>query len=225
MTVVGVCGFARSGTSMLMRMLDAGGVHPIDGSSPAGYEIDHLERRTPDEDWWWERYRPRDFDRRAVKLLDSILRTPLPTFEPGTILTTGQGPLAADEFTFLNWRFVWIDREPREVAASQAKFLTALAPDLIATMGVPDRMAMQRSLRRDRTTALAKLRSAAPTLVVSYERILANPHGACATIAEFLEPWWSFDIIEAAAVPVDRSPVCAPDLSMEADLIAERRAS
>ncbi len=61
MTAVGVCGFGRCGSTMLMRALDAGGVKPTDGSSEIGYEVDP------------GRLYDLPQDGRAVKLLDCVL--------------------------------------------------------------------------------------------------------------------------------------------------------
>lgn len=68
MSVVGVCGFGRCGSTMVMRMLDAGGLPPCAGSSPGSFElngIDGLAERT-------------DLDGHAVKVLDLFAYHPLP---------------------------------------------------------------------------------------------------------------------------------------------------
>lgn len=42
MTTVGVCVHGRCGSSMLMAMLDAGGLPPVPGSAPGSYELPNL---------------------------------------------------------------------------------------------------------------------------------------------------------------------------------------
>lgn len=60
---IGVCGFGRCGSSMLMAMLDAGGVSPVDGTAPGTYETSLGASPKPG---------------RSIKLLDAILRPGLP---------------------------------------------------------------------------------------------------------------------------------------------------
>lgn len=58
MTAVAVCGFGRCGSTMLMAMLDAGGIPIVAGADERSYETP-LDRLTAD-----------DVDGRAVKALD-----------------------------------------------------------------------------------------------------------------------------------------------------------
>lgn len=217
---VGVCGFTRSGSSMMMRMLDAGGIAPVRGSAPASYEVDHLERRAPDEPWWWEGYEPTDLARHAIKLLDTVTTTPMPQYDPTKLDEQSRATLAgAVPYWPIDWRFLWMDREPREQARSQVKFLTTVAPDIIDTMGQPDVRAIQRGLRNDRAGVLADYRRHGDVLCVQFEEVLARPVREAARIGEFLEPGWSFDIIAAASTVIDRSPACAPDMAIEMNAI------
>lgn len=92
---VGVCGFGRCGSTMLMAMLDAGGIPPVDGTSGHSYELTAVADLT--------RLDPAALDRRAVKLLDAVLHIEIP-------------PAPA-------WRFVWLDRKPGEQVRSYLKFV------------------------------------------------------------------------------------------------------
>lgn len=94
MSAVGVCGFGRCGSTMVMQMLDAGGLPPVDGTQPGSYEL-------PGIDIVYQRG-PAYFEGRAVKLLDAPLRF--------------GAPLAS------SWQFVWLDRDRMEQAKSQVKF-------------------------------------------------------------------------------------------------------
>lgn len=64
MTAVAVCGFGRCGSTMLMAMLNAGGIPPVAGADERSYEAP-LERLTAS-----------DVDGRAVKVLDFHDRMP-----------------------------------------------------------------------------------------------------------------------------------------------------
>lgn len=94
---IGVCGFGRCGSTMVMAMLDAGGIEPVQGSSDRGYELDSLEDLIG--------YPTDRLAGRSVKLLDGIAHYPLPK--------------AA-------WRFVWLDRDVRQQAKSFEKFIRSL---------------------------------------------------------------------------------------------------
>lgn len=98
MSTIGVCGFGRCGSSMAMAMLDAGGVPPVEGSSPGSYELPGLENMAdvPAE----------TLNGRAIKLLDAISYYRLPKVP--------------------EWRFLWIDRDPVQQARSMVKFSEAV---------------------------------------------------------------------------------------------------
>lgn len=64
---IGVCGYGRCGSTMVMEMLDAGGLKPADGSAPGTYELPHFTaaRNIP-------------LAGRAVKMLDAALHYGIP---------------------------------------------------------------------------------------------------------------------------------------------------
>lgn len=64
---IGVCGFGRCGSTMVMAMLDAGGVKPVAGSAPLSYELPGLEA-----------LEGCDLAGKTVKLLDGIQYYDLP---------------------------------------------------------------------------------------------------------------------------------------------------
>lgn len=188
MTILLVAGLGRCGTSMTMQMMQAGGV-PCFGRFP-GFEPADLP---------FNRRVSRDFldrlDGHAMKWLDPF-RTPMPEVESVV---------------------VWLDRDPVQQAASQAKFvhLTAWTPK-------PDRATRRGFLamiRRDRLRSFAMI-GQRPTLICRFESILADPAGQALRITSWLEPW--FDDLDHAAMAAavrPRDARCAPSLDMEVQLI------
>lgn len=180
MPAVGVCGFGRCGSTMVMTMLAAGGLPPVDGSSPGCYEVSDLAHIF--------KLGPAYFAGRAVKLLDSVLYYGV--------------PLASE------WRFVWLDRDPKQQARSQVKFISPFVTAL------PDGAAASfaASYGRDRPAALGALRRHGEVTVLRYEDMLANPRkGAKRLRAVFPD----LDIDAATAVVHRRDGACRPDLSVE----------
>ncbi len=95
---IGVCGFPRSGSSLLMRMLDAGGIPPVDGSAFGSYEVKDFGTLAT--------IPPQDLIGRSIKLLDYFQWH--------------------DRLPDVPWRFVWSDRRPRQQALSQVKLMRAI---------------------------------------------------------------------------------------------------
>jgi len=183
---VGVVGFPRSGSSMLMAMLDAAGVRPVIGSAARSYELDSLSPGLAG-------LSVGDLAGRAVKLLDYALWD-----NPATWPST-------------KWRFVWCDRDPEEQAASQIKFFGALG---LLQIGPEESLApLRESLVRDRPKALAAYRTVGDLLVVSYDDVLARPTLLAGEIVEFLG--YPCDVEAAAAQVHNRSGKCLPDLAFE----------
>lgn len=187
---IGVVGFGRCGTSLVMRMLEAGGVQPCPGSSERAYELAGGLADFP-------AYPTDSLEGRAVKLLDY--------------------PCYFDGLPDVEWRFVWIDRDHQQQALSQIKFLRGVAgvdvafsrwPELAATYG-RDR-ASTLDWYRDRSTQLTTLR---------FERILSNPDLAASRLADLVDGPFDV-AAATAVVDVTRSPDCAPDLAFEMGISA-----
>lgn len=96
---VGVTGFGRCGSSMVMAMLAAGGVPLAGDPSPGSWELSGGV----------EVAHTLDLSGKAVKLLDSVTYYGLPPAP--------------------SWRFIWLDRDPVEQARSHLKFIRWAAPD------------------------------------------------------------------------------------------------
>lgn len=146
---VGVCGFGRCGSTLVMRMLLAGGCPPVVGAEEPPHEsnLDAVWRMGPD-----------DLAGRSVKLLDA------PRWNRSL-------PVARE------WRFVWLDRDPMEQARSQVKFLMGVTgvpiPDAPAAVAK-----FAASYGRDRPGLMQLLRRHGTVFVLRYERVLDNPRRA-----------------------------------------------
>ncbi len=147
---VGVCGFGRCGSTMMMRMLAAGGCAPVAGAENPPHESTNLRTL-------WS-MSPRQLEGRAVKLLNAPM-------------LYNSVPVAHE------WRFVWLDRNPLEQARSHIKFLTGIGG--VSIQDVPGAVAkFAASYGSDRPRIVPLLRRNGPVLVMRYERILEHPHRA-----------------------------------------------
>jgi hypothetical protein len=164
--IVVVSGLPRSGTSMIMKMLEAGGLPVLtdglraaDEDNPKGYyEVERVKNLAQESDKRWLS----QAKGKGVKVISYLLRS-----------------LPAD----LNYRVVFIRRELEEVLASQKKMLDRRgeAHDL-----APEKM---RELFQDdvwRSTWLLKNRPQFESLEVSYTEILARPEEQARRINAFL---------------------------------------
>ena len=183
---VGVCGFGRCGSTMLMSMLVAGGMRPGNAGHPP-YEGDPASLRG------------RDLGGTCVKLLFGGRMADIPA-----------GPTAA-------WRFVWLDRDPMEQAKSYAKVLRTLAPVTGNVPAVGSEARVAEVYEQDRPALLGGLRRIGPTLVLDYERVLAQPRKTARLLRREVFP--ALDVDAAAAVVHKRGPACLPDLAVELDIV------
>lgn len=98
MTIIAVTGSTRCGTTLLMRMLNAGGI-PAYAENLVSFETPRIFDLPADSSWLSE------CEGHAVKLLEPLYLLPLPRLE---------------------WRFILMRRNPREQARSQIKFMNML---------------------------------------------------------------------------------------------------
>ncbi len=163
--IVVVTGLPRSGTSMMMRMLAAGGLpalqdalRPADADNPHGYfEFEPVKATREDPSWLAAA------PGRAVKVVHALIRD-LPTDRPYAVLV--------------------MRRDLGEVLASQRKMLdrsgrqgAGVAADALARVFAAQMAEMGRWL-----DAHACFRR----LDVHYDRVLADPAGQAAAVAAFL---------------------------------------
>jgi hypothetical protein len=162
-----VSGLPRSGTSMLMKMLEAGGVaiwsdhgRGADIDNPKGYfeleRIKHLEKET-------DKSYLREGRGKAVKAISFLIKD-----------------LPDDN----DYRVIFMRRDLDEVIASQEKMIARL--DQGDTSADPE--ALKEAYRNDivRARLLCKKRPNFELIEVSYRAAIEDPAGACRKVNEFL---------------------------------------
>lgn len=165
--IVIVSGLPRSGTSLMMKMLDAGGVpvwtdgiRTADDQNPHGYyELERIKEIDKGTDTRWIR----EGRGRAVKVISSLLEQ-----------------LPADN----NYRVVFMNRDLDEVLDSQRKML-ARRGDAAGTEREPAlKTAYELHLRRIRH--LLRTRPCFTMLEVAYADVIADPAAAAAGVGAFV---------------------------------------
>jgi hypothetical protein len=164
--VVVVSGLPRSGTSMTMKMLEAGGMEVVtdgartaDEDNPKGYfEDDRVLDLAKVEDKSWLR----NARGRAVKIISYLLRH-----------------LPSDN----NYKVLFMRRDISEVLASQAKMLTRRGEE----QGATDE-SMREFFETDLWKANYHIKRSKhiDAMDVHYRRVLEDPLGNAERIAEFL---------------------------------------
>ena len=163
--VIVVSGLPRSGTSMLMQMLDAGGLalltdakRTADEDNPQGYfELEQV-RHLPCDDGRWLR----DARGKAVKVVSTLLRY-LPDRN--------------------NYKVILMRRDLSEVLASQARMLTRRGQ-----VHDTDQVRMRRLFEDDlwRAIYLIKHASHFDYLEVDYTQVIEDPKAQAVRIADFV---------------------------------------
>ena len=172
-----VSGLPRSGTSMMMRMLVAGGLDAIsdgerraDDDNPLGYFELEAVKRLPDDAAWLE-----GAEGRAVKVVSALLDK-LPDTH--------------------RYRVVFLERRIEEVLASQRRMLERRGKP---TDRVADE-AMASMLGRHVRAALDRVRSrpSMSLLFLRYHEVVAQPAAAAASVDDFLGGGLDRDAMAAA---------------------------
>ncbi len=179
--IVVVSGLPRSGTSMVMKMLEAGGV-PIlsdglraaDEDNPKGYyEIERVKRLAEEHDKAWLA----TARGKAIKVISYLLKSLPPRF---------------------NYRVVFIRRELAEVLASQRKMLARRGE---TEQTPPERM---RALFEDdlwRAGYQLKRRPEFESLELQYTDVVARPLEQARRLAAFLGGALDAEAMAAAVDP------------------------
>lgn len=173
-----VTGLPRSGTSMMMRMLEAGGLPPLtdgartaDDDNPHGYyELEAVKRTTADPSWL------ADAPGKAVKVVCVLLQS-----------------LPLDRA----YRVILMVRDPREIVRSQAAMLERQGKQGV---GLTDEQligAYERELRKARDL-LSK--DCFRRVEIDYAGAVAHPVVVAASVNKLLD--WSLDE-NAMAAAVD----------------------
>jgi hypothetical protein len=166
--VIIVSGLPRSGTSMMMKMLASGGLPLItddarspDEANPFGYfEHERVKSLPTDRDTSWLRAARG----KGVKIVSPLLRY-LPTT--------------------LNYRVVLMERDVREIAASQNEMLKRAGE---STTTVSERRLLE-ILDREQQAArdLLQRRARFVAIQVQYEHVLHHPQEQAERVASFLD--------------------------------------
>jgi len=164
--VVVVSGAPRSGTSLMMQLLEAGGIAPLcdgarppDAGNPRGYYELEAVKRLPDDVGWLAQA-----PGRAVKVIHALAPR-LPA-----------GP---------RYRVLWMERDLGEVVRSQRALLETLgrAPtDALADARVAEILGQQLA----EAAAALDARSDVRRLAIEHARLIAQPGPSIARLAAFL---------------------------------------
>lgn len=187
-----VCGFGRCGSSLMMQMLHRGGI-PTAGEWPS-FEDDHcgVVGGKIDPEWMASKVGY------AIKILDPHL------------IQIPRG----------NYVAIWMGRDDREQAKSQAKFA-----HLLLGLPRPDRTMVRKlaaSYQKDRPTAMRALERAgvADILHIRFEHLVGpGASDAIGMVEDFLGR--ELDVAAMRGAIKSRGPSCAPGLDMEMALISE----
>ncbi len=165
--IVVVSGLPRSGTSMMMGMLEAGGLailsdaeRAADVDNPKGYfeleRIKHLEKE-PDKSYL------RDGRGKAVKAISFLIKD-----------------LPDDN----DYRVIFMRRDLDEVLVSQEKMIARLDQGDTSA----EKEAMREAYRNDivRTRLHCRKRANFELIEIHYRQAIEDPPGACRSINEFL---------------------------------------
>lgn len=175
-----VSGLPRSGTSMMMRMLEAGGIPPIidgvreaDIDNPRGYYEFEQAKKVKEDVSWLE-----GSDGKSVKMVYQLLYD-----------------LPDDR----EYRVVFMRRKIEEVLASQRKMLERLGK---SDDGIPDDL-MARMFRGqlEKFFAWSAGQPHLKVLEVQYDEVVADPKAQAQAIAGFLGGGMDVDAMEAVVEP------------------------
>ncbi len=181
-TIVIVTGLPRSGTSMMMQMLSAGGIPPLtdgnrtaDTDNPKGYyEFEPAKRLHRDNSWLAEA------KGRAVKIVAQML------------------PHISADFAY---RVIFMEREMQEVLESQKRMLASKLES--AEKQASGRLAATFTAQISSVKRMLDLHSI-PSIFIRYERAIAEPLEVAAKINAFLGGKLNESAMAAAVEPVLR---------------------
>ena len=180
-TIIVVSGLPRSGTSMMMKMLEEGGI-PIltdairgaDDDNPNGYYEFELVKKLPDGRNQWLA----DANHKVVKIISALL-----------------------EHLPANYRYkiIFMEREPREILASQHKMLANRNQK--SEIGDAE---MQEQFQKH-LAAIKYWLARQPNMdvmYVDYNKMISKPENYCQAIADFIAI--PVDVSKMLAVPNER---------------------
>ena len=181
--IVIVSGVPRSGTSMMMRMLMAGGLQsvvdeqrPSDADNPHGYFEDVRAKDLERDASWLE-----EAHGKAVKVISALLRH----------LPSGH-----------RYRIVFMRRAMAEVVASQAAMLARTGKPVDPTSDARMQVLFERHVAS--VAAELERRTDVTVLFVDYEEAVADPAAAAARVNVFLGGMLDERAMAAAVEPLLR---------------------
>ncbi len=177
--IIIVSGLPRSGTSMTMKMLEAGGVSPFqddtrqaDTDNPNGYyEYEGVKNLARNAAWLPQA------EGHAVKIISSLL------------------PHLPDN---LNYKIIFMERQISEVLASQQKMLERSGQDKNA----PDKVMAAKFSMHLRKIKKSLAEQKMSVLYVNYAAVINDPSSQAAQVSTFLGSSLN---IEKMAMVVDRN--------------------
>jgi hypothetical protein len=162
--IIVVSGLPRSGTSLMMQMLDRGGIHVVtdqirsaDDDNPRGYFEFEAVKRTKQDATWVASARGK-----AVKLVSSLLYD-LPATE--------------------SYRVLFMQRDIEEVLESQEKMLLRLGRPTVPR----EQIRASFGVHLERLYRWLPQQSHLKTLIVRYNRLLSEPDEETQSIVTFLD--------------------------------------
>jgi Sulfotransferase family len=179
--IIVVSGLPRSGTSMMMKMLEEGGI-PIltdavrgaDNDNPNGYyEFELVKKLSDGQNQWLA-----DANHKAVKIISALLEH-LPAS--------------------YRYKIIFMEREPREILASQQKMLT----NRNEKSEISD-AEMQEQFQKH-LAAIKYWLARQPNMdvmYVDYNKMISKPENYCQAIADFIAI--PVDVSKMLAVPNER---------------------
>lgn len=164
--VVIVSGLPRSGTSMMMKMLEAGGMEVLtdhirkpDEDNPRGYyEFERVKQIEHDQGWL------EDAGGRAVKMISALLKHLPPDY---------------------TYRVIFLRREMEEILASQRKMLERRGEEADAVSDEQMAELFERHLAQ--TMGWLGAQPNVEVLYVSYNEALAEPSAQAERVSRFLD--------------------------------------
>lgn len=156
--ITAVVGLPRSGTTLMMRMLHAGGM-AVYADNKSSFETAKIIGLPKDSAWLSECYGM------AVKLLDPLKYTPP---------------------RHINYRFIWMRRIPVQVAQSQIKYISLSKP-IDGRLGNVIRIAnaVEHNTKKS-IDMLCKYRGS-DVIIIDFEDVLAQPIAMVGKVAGFVD--------------------------------------
>lgn len=197
-----VSGSARSGTSLLMRMLDAGGI-PAYADGRVTFEsarVAESMKAGHRARWGWlEEARGH-----CIKILEPLHISPFPALP--------------------DMRFILMRRNTLEQTRSVAKLFYVMGDHKIAdTLSDPTHQHIHAdSIARDWPKMLEKLETRGPVMVVDFEHVLQMPVLVADQIDAFCKWQPALDVQAMTNVVIPRGPLCYPGM-LELQYLADTK--